>query len=106
MAKIISDVSRTFSEYLLVPRLTEKQHTPDAVSLKIPVSRYKKGETPKLSLNIPFTAASMQSVSGENMAVALAKRGGAAFVYCSQSIEAQAEMVRNVKKLQSGICSK
>ncbi len=102
MATIINDVSRTFSEYLLIPRLSEKKHTPDAVSLKAPVSRFKKGEEPRLSLNIPFTAASMQSVSGESMAVALAKRGGAGFIFCSQSIESQVEMVRNVKNYKAG----
>ena len=102
MAEIINDVSRTFSEYLLVPRLTKKIHTSDAVSLKTPVSRFKKGEEPKLTLNIPFTAASMQAVSGEDLAVALAKQGGAAFVFSSQSIESQAEMVRNVKNYKAG----
>jgi len=102
MAKIISDVSRTFSEFLLVPRLSEKIHSSEAVSLKAPIARFKKGEESRLSLNIPFTAASMQSVSGESMAVGLAKRGGAAFVYCSQSIEKQSEMVRNVKNYKAG----
>ncbi len=102
MATILNDVSRTFSEFLLVPRLTQKKHIPDNVSLKAPITRFKKGETPRLSLNIPFSAASMQSVSGESMAIALAKRGAAAFVFCSQSIEAQAEMIRNVKNYKAG----
>ena len=102
MATIIDDVSRTFSEYLLIPRLSEKIHTTNNVSLKTPICRFKKGETPKLSLNIPFTAASMQAVSGEQMGIALAREGGTAFIFCSQSIEAQAAMVRSVKNFKAG----
>ncbi len=44
----------------------------------------------------------MQSVSDNNMAIALAKNGGISFIYCSQSIESEAEMVRKVKKYKAG----
>ena len=71
MATILNDESRTFSEFLLIPRLTEKKHVPSAVSLKAPISRQKNG----LTLNIPFVSAAMQSVSGPDMAIALARRG-------------------------------
>jgi IMP dehydrogenase len=73
MAKIIDEVSRTFSEYLLIPRLTKRQHCPENVSLKTPIARYS-GTTPRISLNIPFVSASMQAVSGSEMAIALADR--------------------------------
>lgn len=102
MAQVISDISRTFSEYLLLPRLSEKKHNPQNVDLSVPVSRFSKGEKPKLSLNIPFVAASMQAVSGEKMAIELARLGGAAFVFCSQSVESQVEMVRNIKNHKAG----
>ena len=102
MAAIIDDVSRTFSEYLLIPHLSEKKHITDNVSLKTPIARFKKGEIPKLSLNIPFAAASMQAVSGENMGIALAREGGTAFVFCSQTIESQAAMVRAIKNFKAG----
>jgi IMP dehydrogenase len=102
MARVISDVSRTFSEYLLIPRLSEKKHFPAAVSLKTPICRFKKGEESRLSLNVPFVSASMQAVSGLDMGVGLAKEGGAAFIFCSQSIESQVEMVRSVKKYKAG----
>jgi len=36
------------------------------------------------------------------MAIALAKNGGISFIYCSQSIESEAEMVRKVKKYKAG----
>jgi IMP dehydrogenase len=102
MAIIIDDVSRTFSEFLLIPRLSEKKHTTNNVSLKTPISRFKRGENPRLSLNIPFSAASMQAVSGENMGIALAREGGTAFIFCSQTIESQAAMVRAVKNFKAG----
>lgn len=44
----------------------------------------------------------MQAVSGEKMAIALAREGGCSFIYGSQSIESQAEMVRRVKKHKAG----
>ncbi|MCL1946632.1 MAG: IMP dehydrogenase [Chitinivibrionia bacterium] len=102
MAAIIDDVSRTFSEYLLIPRLSEKKHITNNVSLKTPLSRFKKGEKPKLSLNIPFTAASMQAVSGENMGIALAREGGTAFIFCSQPIENQTAMIKAIKNFKAG----
>lgn len=102
MAKIITEPSRTFGEYLLLPNLTTKDCTVENVNLSTPIVRYKKGETPELSLNIPMVSAVMQSVSDNNMAVALAKNGGISFIYGSQSIEDQAEMVRKVKKYKSG----
>ncbi|MCL2845019.1 MAG: IMP dehydrogenase [Chitinivibrionia bacterium] len=102
MAIIINDVSRTFSEYLLIPRLSERKHTTNNVSLKTPISRFKIGEEPRLSLNIPFSAASMQAVSGAEMGVALAREGGMAFVFCSQPIENQAAMIRSVRNFKAG----
>lgn len=44
----------------------------------------------------------MQAVSGSELAIALARKGGCAFIFCSQSIEAQAEMVRQVKEHKAG----
>ena len=102
MAKYLNDVSRTFSEYLLIPGLTTKGCTPDLVSLKAPLVKFKKGETSDITLNIPFVSAIMQSVSDDNMAIALAKNGGISFIFGSQPIDQQAEMVRKVKKYKAG----
>ena len=102
MAHIIEDISRTFNEYLLIPGLTTRDCNPDAVSLRTPLVKFRKGETPKISLNIPFVSAIMQSVSDSNMAIALAKNGGLSFIFGSQSIESQSEMVRKVKKHKAG----
>lgn len=102
MAKIINEPSRTFGEYLLLPNLTTKDCIVENVDLSTPICRYKKGEKPELKLNIPFSSAIMQSVSDNNMAISLAKNGGISFIYCSQSIESEAEMIRKVKKYKAG----
>ena len=62
MAQILEEVSRTFSEYLLIPGLTDKRCTPQNVSLQAPLTKFKKGEKPAIELNIPFVSAIMQSV--------------------------------------------
>ncbi|MBR2438512.1 MAG: IMP dehydrogenase [Bacteroidales bacterium] len=102
MAQIIEKVSRTFGEYLLIPGLTTKECTPQNVSLKTPLVKFRKGEEPAISLNIPFVSAIMQSVSDHGLAIELARNGGLSFIFGSQSIESQAEMVRKVKKFKAG----
>ena len=102
MAKVLPDVSRTFNEYLLLPNLTDERCIPNNVSLKTPLVKFKKGEKSKFEANVPFVSAIMQSVSGEEMAIALAREGGCSFIYGAQSIEDQAKMVRNVKKHKAG----
>ena len=97
MAIYLDDVSRTFGEYLLIPGLTTKQCIPTNVSLKTPLVKYKKGEKSAIELNIPFVSAIMQSVSDSGLAIALARNGGLSFIFGSQPIESQAEMVRKVK---------
>ena len=88
MAVYFTEPSRTFSEYLLVPGYTDERCIPSNVSLKTPLVKYRKGEEEcPISLNIPLTSAIMQSVSGEKLAVALAKEGGVSFIYGSQSID-------------------
>ena len=102
MAKILEDISRTLNEYLLLPNLTDERCIPNNVSLKTPLVKYKKGEEPKYYANVPMVSAIMQAVSGEEMGIALAREGGVAFIYGSQSIESQAAMVRHVKKHKAG----
>jgi len=102
MAHFYNEPSRTFSEYLLIPGYTSEDCTPDRVSLKTPLVRFRKGEEPAISLNIPMTSAIMQSVSNDTLAIALAKEGGLSFIYGSQSIEDEAAMVARVKNYKSG----
>ena len=103
MAYYYPEPSHTFSEYLLVPGYTSEECIPDRVSLRTPLTKYRKGvEEPAISLNIPMTSAVMQSVSNDTLAIALAKEGGISFIYGSQSIQDQAAMVAKVKGYKAG----
>ena len=103
MAYYYPEPSHTFSEYLLIPGYTSEDCIPDRVSLRTPLVKYRKGfEEPAISLNVPLTSAVMQSVSNDTLAIALAKEGGISFIYGSQTIENQAEMVRRVKNYKAG----
>ena len=102
MAYYFSEPSHTFNEYLLVPGYSSAECIPSNVSLKTPLVKFKKGEEPAISMNIPMVSAIMQSVSDDNMAVALAKEGGISFIYGSQSIESEAAMVARAKNYKAG----
>ena len=102
MAIYFNEPSRTFSEYLLIPGYTSEECIPNNVSLRTPLVKFRKGEEPTLSLNVPFASAIMQSVSNDTMAIALAKEGGISFIYGSQSIEDEAAMVARVKSYKAG----
>lgn len=102
MAYFYSEPSRTFSEYLLIPNLTTKDCTPQNISLRTPVVKFSKGQKSPLSINIPLVSAIMQAVSDSNMAIELARCGGLSFIYVSQPIGQQAEMVSKVKKYKAG----
>ena len=103
MAYYYPEPSHTFSEYLLVPGYTSPDCIPDNVSLRTPLTKYRKGvEEPAISLNIPMTSAIMQSVSNDSLAIALAKEGGLSFIFGSQSIASQAAMVAKVKSHKAG----
>lgn len=102
MAFYYEEPSRTFSEYLLIPGYSSAKCIPSEVSLKTPLVKYRRGEEPSLSINIPMVSAIMQSVSDDRLAVALAQEGGLSFIYGSQPIEKQAEMVKKVKRYRAG----
>ena len=102
MAYYFEEPSHTFGEYLLVPGYTSADCIPQNVSLKTPVVKFKKGEEPSLTMNIPLVSAVMQSVSDDKLAIALAKEGGISFIYGSQTIQDQAAMVARVKGHKAG----
>ncbi len=102
MAYLYEEPSRTFSEYLLIPGYSSTECMPANVSLKTPLVKFKKGDQPSITLNIPMSSAIMQSVSGEAMAKALSREGGVSFIYGSQPIESQCMMVSRVKAFKAG----
>lgn len=102
MARFFECESHTFSEYLLVPGYSSADCIPANVSLRTPITKFKKGESADISINIPLVSAIMQAVSDDGMAIALAKEGGLSFIYGSQSVESEAAMVRRVKQYKAG----
>jgi IMP dehydrogenase len=88
-------------EYRLLPGYTSVDCSPDSISLRTPLV-YSEDNKKKYYLNVPLVSAAMQSVSGAQMGIELAKLGGAAFIFCSQSIESQAEMVKKIKNHKAG----
>lgn len=102
MAYYYDEPSRTFNEYLLVPGYSSKECIPANVSLKTPAVKYKKGTEPSIVMNIPMTSAIMQAVSDDSMAIALAKEGGISFIFGSQTIESQVNMIKKVKDHKAG----
>ena len=102
MPTFISEPSRTFNEYLLIPGYSSSDCIPANVTLKTPLVKFRRGEEPALSLNIPLVSAVMQAVSDDRMAVALAREGGVSFIYGSQSVADEAAMVRRAKTYKAG----
>ncbi len=102
MAYFYPEASHTFNEYLLVPGYSGPDCIPTNVSLRTPLVRYRKGEQPAIAMNIPMVSAIMQSVSGDKLAIALAKEGGVSFIYGAQTIEDEAAMVARVKGHKAG----
>ena len=103
MAYIYEEPSHTFGEYLLIPGYTSAECTPANVTLRTPCVKFRKGEEEcPLTMNIPLVSAIMQAVSGEKLAIALAREGGISFIYGSQSIEDEAAMVARVKAYKAG----
>ncbi len=99
--KIYYEPSRTLMEFRLLPGLTTEETLIYNISLRTPMV-YSEEDNPKYYLNIPVAAAAMQSVSGVEMGIELAKLGGTAFIYCSQPVEQQAEMIRKIKRYKAG----
>ncbi len=102
MATFVTEPSRTFNEYLLIPGYSSAECVPANVSLRTPLVKYRRGEEPALQLNIPLVSAIMQAVSDDRLAVALATQGGVSFIYGSQSVESEAAMVKRAKDYKAG----
>ena len=102
MATIINEPAHTFNEYLLIPGYSSSACIPANISLKTPLVKFRKGETPAITMNIPMVSAIMQAVSDDRLAVALATEGGVAFIYGSQTVEDEAAMVARAKAYKAG----
>ena len=98
--RVHMEPSRTLTEFRLLPGLTTRETSIDQVSLASPLALRPGGGV--VTLKLPALAAAMQSVSGPRMGIELAKLGGAAVIFCSQSIEDEAAMVAKIKAHKAG----
>ncbi len=102
MAKrIILEPSRTLAEFRLLPRLTTEASTLEMVSLETLLAVHPKTGA-EFRVNLPILASAMQSVSGSRMGIELARLGGAAVIFCSQTAKSQAAMVAAIKNYKAG----
>lgn len=102
VAQVLSEVSRTFNEYLLLPNRTRTDCGPGNVDLSVPLVRHRQGTRSPIELRIPFTSAIMQAVSSPELAIALARQGGLSFLHHNQPIDEQAAAVQRVKRFKAG----
>lgn len=84
----------TYDDVLLVPAYSEI--LPRDVSIKSKLTR-------NIELNTPVVSAAMDTVTGAEMAIAMARSGGIGVIHKNMSIEAQAAEVRKVKRSESGM---
>ena len=84
----------TFDDVLLLPRYTD--FLPAEADISTRISR-------NISLKIPLISAAMDTVTEARMAIALAENGGMGIIHKNNSIEEQAQLVKAVKKYESGV---
>jgi IMP dehydrogenase len=84
----------TFDDVLLVPAYSEV--LPREVDIQTRLTR-------NISLNVPLVSAAMDTVTESALAIAIAREGGIGILHKNMSIEKQAEMLRKVKRADSGL---
>ena len=84
----------TFDDVLLVPSYSEV--LPREVELRSKLTR-------NIEVNVPLVSAAMDTVTESALAIAIAREGGIGILHKNMSIERQAEMVRKVKRADSGM---
>ena len=84
----------TFDDVLLVPAYSAVLPRDTQLGTKL---------TRDISINIPLVSAAMDTVTEDRLAIALAREGGIGILHKNMSIEKQAELVRKVKRQESGL---
>jgi len=88
-------VGKTFDDFLLRPQMGVSRSRRE-ISLTT-------GLTATLRLELPIVSANMDSVTGAEMAKAMALEGGLGFVHRAQPVERQAECVSRVKRSHGAV---
>ncbi len=84
----------TFDDVLLVPAASDV--IPSATDVSTMVTR-------AIRINIPIVSSAMDTVTEHRLAIALAREGGIGFIHKNMPIDEQADMVRKVKRSESGM---
>ena len=84
----------TFDDVLLVP--AHSTVLPNTADLHTRLTK-------NITLNIPMVSAAMDTVTGSQMAIAIAQEGGLGFIHKNMSIEEQARQVAIVKRAENGM---
>jgi len=96
MNKIIGE-GITFDDVLLIP--AKSNILPKMAETKTRLTR-------KIELNIPLVSAAMDTVTGSDLAIAIAREGGIGIIHKNMSIKQQADEVDRVKRSESGMILK
>ena len=84
----------TFDDVLLIPQRSDV--IPADIKLETRL-------TNKIKLNIPLMSAAMDTVTESDLAIAMAREGGAGTIHKNMSIEDQADQVERVKRSENGV---
>ncbi|WCT14735.1 IMP dehydrogenase [Mucilaginibacter jinjuensis] len=84
----------TYDDVLLVPAYSE------VLPRDVDTSSFL---TRTIKLNVPIVSAAMDTVTGSQLAIAIAQAGGIGILHKNMSIQAQADEVRRVKRSESGM---
>jgi IMP dehydrogenase len=84
----------TFDDVLLEPGPSEIMPADADVSTQL---------TRDIRLNIPLTSSAMDTVTESRLAIAMAQAGGLGVIHRNMTVDEQADMVREVKRYESGM---
>ena len=97
MKKNIFSKGYTFDDVLLVPQKSKILPKDTVINTRL---------TKSINLNVPIISAAMDTVTEEEMAIALAREGGIGVIHKNCSIEFQKSMIDKVKRSESGMILK
>ena len=95
--KTIIKKGYTFDDVLLVPQKSKILPNDTILNTRL---------TNDIKLNIPVISAAMDTVTGEDMAIAMAREGGVGVIHKNCTIDLQKSMVDKVKRSESGMILK